>query len=76
MGAVTSIVTSTPAEAGPVFPAASVAVAVIVWLFSSRSASGVKVHVPPAALVYSLTAGLGEMLVLGMLYGLTLKPRQ
>lgn len=30
--------------------------------------------VPAEALLYSLIAGLGEMLVLGLLYGLTLKP--
>ena len=30
------------------------------------------VNVPARALVYSLVTGLGEMLVLGLLYGLTL----
>ncbi len=30
--------------------------------------------VPNSALLYTLVAGLGEMLVLGILYGLTLKP--
>jgi hypothetical protein len=30
--------------------------------------------VPGEALLYSLLAGLGEMLILGVLYGLTLKP--
>jgi quinol-cytochrome oxidoreductase complex cytochrome b subunit len=29
--------------------------------------------VPPGALVYTLTAGLAEMMVLGVFYGLTLK---
>ncbi len=31
-------------------------------------------NVPVTALLYSLVAGLGEMLLLGVLYGLTLKP--
>lgn len=32
-------------------------------------------NVPGSTLVYSLLAGLGEMLVLGILYGLTLRPK-
>ena len=32
-------------------------------------------NVPVKALAYSLVTGLGEMLVLGILYGLTLKPQ-
>jgi hypothetical protein len=31
-------------------------------------------NVPAASLIYSTAAGLGEMLSLGLLYGLTLKP--
>ena len=31
-------------------------------------------EVPVGALLYTLAAGLGEMLILGVLYGLTLKP--
>jgi len=30
--------------------------------------------VPVAALLYTLVTGLGEMLILGILYGLALKP--
>jgi hypothetical protein len=30
--------------------------------------------IPGKTLLYSLAAGLGEMLILGVLYGLTLKP--
>jgi hypothetical protein len=30
--------------------------------------------VPTKALIYTLLAGLGEMLILGILYGLTLHP--
>ncbi len=29
-------------------------------------------NIPPGALVYTLTTGLAEMLVLGVLYGVTL----
>jgi len=32
-------------------------------------------NVPPATFLYGLFAGLAEMLLLGILYGLTLKPR-
>jgi hypothetical protein len=32
------------------------------------------INVPAAALLYTLAAGLCEMLVLGVFYGLTLKP--
>ena len=32
-------------------------------------------NVPIKALLYTLVAGLGEMLILGVLYGLTLKPK-
>jgi hypothetical protein len=31
-------------------------------------------NVPIEALLYSLVTGLGEMLILGVLYGMTLKP--
>jgi len=31
-------------------------------------------NVPSGALLYSLVAGLGEMLILGVLYGMTLRP--
>ena len=31
-------------------------------------------NVPAQTSLYSLIAGLGEMLILGVLYGLTLKP--
>jgi len=31
-------------------------------------------NVPVETLLYSLVSGLGEMLILGVLYGLTLKP--
>jgi hypothetical protein len=51
--------------------------ALLVWFF--RVAMGVAsqwvmFNVPVAALLYTLFAGLGEILILGALYGLTLKP--
>ncbi len=51
--------------------------ALLIWFF--RVAMGVAsqwmmYHVSVATLLYTLFAGLGEMLILGALYGLTLKP--
>lgn len=51
--------------------------ALLVWFF--RVVMGVAsewmmFNVPTPALLYRLATGLGEMLVLGILYGLTLKP--
>ncbi len=51
--------------------------AFLIWFF--RVAMGVAsqwmmYNVSVATLLYTLLAGLGEMLVLGVLYGLTLKP--
>ena len=51
--------------------------ALLVWFF--RTVMYVASHwmmfnVPPKTLIYTLFAGLGEMLILGVLYGLTLKP--
>jgi hypothetical protein len=65
---------SLPGEAGLV---KGISFAVMVWFF--RVVMGVAsqwmmFRVPASALAYTLLAGLGEMLVLGMLYGLTLKP--
>ena len=56
-----------------------VSFALLVWFF--RVAMGVAsqwvmFNVPGAALLYTLLAGLGEMLILGILYGLTLRPAQ
>jgi len=51
--------------------------ALLVWFFRvvmSAASQWVMFQVPVEALLYSLVAGLGEMLVLGMLYGLTLHP--
>jgi hypothetical protein len=51
--------------------------ACLVWFFRvvmSAASQWVMFKVPAELLLYSLLAGLGEMLVLGVLYGLTLKP--
>jgi hypothetical protein len=49
----------------------------LVWFFRVVmyvASQWVMFTVPGEALLYSLLAGLGEMLILGVLYGLTLKP--
>ena len=57
--------------------AKGVSFALLVWFFRvimQAASQWVMFNVPLEALLYSLVAGLGEMLVLGVLYGLTLKP--
>jgi len=54
-----------------------VSFALLVWFFRvvmSAASQWVMFRVPVEASLYSLAAGLGEMLILGVLYGLTLKP--
>jgi len=54
-----------------------VSFAFLVWFFRvvmSAASQWVMFRVPAQALLYSLVAGFGEMLLLGVLYGLTLKP--
>lgn len=49
----------------------------LVWFFRvvmHTASQWVMFKVPVEALLYSLVTGLGEMLILGVLYGLTLKP--
>lgn len=51
--------------------------ALIAWFFRvamSVASQWVLFNVPGKALLYSLLTGMGEMLVLGLFYGLTLKP--
>jgi hypothetical protein len=65
---------SLPGEAGLV---KGVSFAFLVWFFRVvmyAASQWVMFNIPVQALVYSLVTGLGEMLVLGLLYGLTLKP--
>ncbi len=54
-----------------------VSFALLVWFFRvvmSAASQFVMFNVPLQASAYSLVAGLGEMLILGLLYGATLKP--
>jgi hypothetical protein len=49
----------------------------LVWFFRvvmSAATQWMTLKIPASALAYSLVTGLGEMLLLGALYGLTLKP--
>jgi hypothetical protein len=54
-----------------------VSFAFLVWFFRVvmyAASQWVMLNVPVETLLYSIVAGLGEMLILGVLYGLTLKP--
>jgi len=54
-----------------------VSFAVLVWFFRVvmyTASQWVMFNLPVEALLYFLVTGLGEMLILGVLYGLTLKP--
>ena len=65
---------SLPGEAGLVKGASF---ALMVWFFRvvmSVASQWMMFKVPVKALLYTLLAGLGEMLILGILYGLTLQP--
>ena len=66
--------TSLPGEAGLI---KGVSFALLVWFFRVvmyAASQWVMFNVPVETLLYSLVAGLGEMLILGVLYGLTLRP--
>ena len=65
---------SLPGETGLV---KGVSFAFLVWFFRVvmyAASQWVMFNVPLETLLYSLVTGLGEMLILGVLYGLTLKP--
>jgi hypothetical protein len=65
---------SLPGEGGLV---KGVSFALLVWFFRvvmSTASQWVMFNVPAEALLYSLVTGLGETLILGVLYGLTLHP--
>jgi hypothetical protein len=67
---------SLPGEAGLV---KGVSFALLVWFFRvvmSVAAQWMMYKVPLKALGYTLLAGLAEMLILGILYGLALHPAQ
>ena len=54
-----------------------VSFAILAWFFRvvmSVASQWIMYTVPSETLLYSLASGLGEMLVLGVLYGLALKP--
>ena len=66
--------TSLPGEGGLL---KGLCFAVLVWFFRvvmSAASTWMMFIVPVKTLVYSLFTGLGEMLVLGLLYGLFLRP--
>ena len=51
--------------------------AFLIWFFRvamSVISGWMMFNIPIGALLYTLITGLGEMLILGILYGLTLKP--
>ncbi len=51
----------------------------LVWFFRvvmSAASQWMMYKIPVKTLLYSLATGLGEMLILGILYGLTIKPIQ
>ena len=65
---------SLPGETGLI---KGVSFAFLVWFFRVvmyTASQWVMFNVTIEAVLYSLVAGLGEMLILGILYGLTLKP--
>ena len=65
---------SLPGETGLV---KGMSFACLVWFFRVvmyAASQWIMFNIPIEALLYSLVAGLGEMLILGVLYGLTLKP--
>ncbi len=65
---------SLPGETGLV---KGLSFAVLAWFFRVvmySASQWVMFNIPVETTLYSLVAGLGEMLILGVLYGLTLKP--
>lgn len=66
--------TSLPGEAGII---KGISFSILAWFFRvvmSAASQWMMYTVPNKTIVYSLLTGLGEMLILGILYGLTLKP--
>lgn len=65
---------SLPGEAGVL---KGISFALMIWFFRvvmSVASQWMMYKVPVKALLYTLLAGLGEMLILGILYGLALQP--
>ena len=49
----------------------------LVWFFRivmSAASNWIMFHLPPETLLYSIATGLAEMLIIGIIYGLTLRP--
>jgi hypothetical protein len=66
-----------PALPGAAGLVKGVSFALLVWFFRvvmSVASQWMMYQVPLKALLYTLLTGLGEMLILGILYGLTLQP--
>jgi hypothetical protein len=66
-----------PALPGNVGLVKGISFALMIWFLRvvmSAASQGMMYRVPFKALVYTLLAGLGEMLALGVLYGLALHP--
>ncbi len=73
-GAFLLLYSSLPGSSGLV---KGVSYAAIVWFFRvvmSAASQWMMFRVPGPTLLYSLAAGLGEMLILGIMYGMTLTP--
>ncbi len=73
-GAFLLLYKSLPGETGLV---KGMSFAFLAWFFRVvmyTASQWVMFNIPIEALLYSLVTGLGEMLILGVLYGLTLKP--
>ncbi len=73
-GAFLVLYASLPGEIGLI---KGISFAVLVWFFRVVmyvASQWMMFNIPTGALLYTLLAGLGEMLVLGILYGLTLRP--
>jgi hypothetical protein len=65
---------SLPGEAGILKGLSFTALAWFFRVLMSAASSWMMYKIPARTLLYTLVAGLGEMIVLGILYGLTLKP--
>jgi hypothetical protein len=66
-----------PSLPGQVGLVKGISFALLIWFFRVVmyvASQWMMFNVPASALLYTLVSGLGEMLVLGILYGLTLKP--
>jgi len=73
-GAFLLLYNSLPGETGLI---KGISFGLLVWFFRvvmNVASQWVMFKVPVQTLLYSLIAGLGEMLILGVLYGFTLKP--